>query len=254
MLGFAYREIKRALLEMEDLFGLLDVQPDIQDRPNAPDLTTQGGTLTFYHVSFAYTPNRPLLKDISFSVPAGKKTAIVGPSGAGKSTIARLLFRFYEPTAGTITIDDQDITKVTQHSLRKAIGVVPQDMILFNDTIAYNIAYGCPGASLAAIQEAARMANLHDFIASLPEGYDTPVGERGLKLSGGEKQRVAIARTLLKNPCIYLFDEATSALDENTEIRILNKIFNKIKDKTIISISHNENALTYCKKVLNLKE
>ena len=211
ILGFAYREIKRSLVEMEHMFGLLDEPIEIQDAENACPCAIQKGEIVFDKVNFSYNPDRQILKDVSFTVPAGKKVAIVGSSGSGKSTIGRLLYRFYDVRSGSIRLDGVDIKKVTQRSLQKSIGVVPQDMVLFNESIAYNIAYGNPGATQEHIEKAARMANLIPFIQKLPEGYETIVGERGLKLSGGEKQRVAIARTLLKNPKIFLLDEATSS-------------------------------------------
>src|SRR6266700_2993471 len=204
---------ERAAVRSETMMALLKVAPDIEDRPGAPALAVDRGTVAFRHVDFRYDPRRAILGDVDFAVPSGATLAVVGPSGAGKSTIARLLFRFYDVDDGAIEIDGQDIREVTQDSLRRAIGVVPQDTVLFNDTIYYNIAYGRPGASRSEIEEAARLAHIHDFIAGLPDGYDTSVGERGLKLSGGEKQRVAIARVILKAPRILIFDEATSALD-----------------------------------------
>src|SRR4029077_10720050 len=215
-----YRNVKQSLVDLEQMFGLLKVAPEITDRPGAPDLAVRRGEVALRQVDFRYDPRRAILEDIDFRIEPGHTVAIVGPSGTGKSTIARLLFRFYDVDAGSIEIDGQDIRDVTQDSLRRAIGVVPQDTVLFNDSILYNIAYGRPGASRAAIEEAARFARIHDFIAGLPDGYDTTVGERGLKLSGGEKQRVAIARVILKAPRILIFDEATSALDTKTEREI----------------------------------
>ncbi|MHA1189463.1 MAG: ABCB family ABC transporter ATP-binding protein/permease, partial [Alphaproteobacteria bacterium] len=211
-IGFVYREIKQGLADIETMFALLGEKPEVVDKPAAPPIAVSDGAIRFENVFFDYDPDRSILKDVSFEVPAGATVAIVGPSGAGKSTISRLLFRFYDVTSGRITIDGQDIRDVTQESLRAAIGIVPQDTVLFNDTIGYNIRYGHWPADKAAIEEAAAMAQITEFIADLPAGYDTPVGERGLKLSGGEKQRVAIARTILKSPPILILDEATSAL------------------------------------------
>src|SRR6516165_7185684 len=219
-LGVVYRNIKQSLTDIEQMTALLAVKPEIVDRPGAPALIVGRGTLAFRRIDFRYDVRRPILSDIDFRVPAGSQIAIVGPSGAGKSTIARLLFRFYDVEAGAIEIDGQDIREVTQESLRRAIGVVPKDTVLFNDTIYYNIAYGRPDAAPAEIEEAARLAHIHNFITALPDGYQTMVGERGLKLSGGEKQRVAIARVILKAPRILIFDEATSALDTKTEREI----------------------------------
>ena len=216
-LGVLYREIKQSLTDLDKMFGLLERHREVDDAPGAPPLQVHEGRLRFENVGFAYEPARPILHDLSFEIPPGKTLAVVGASGAGKSTLARLLYRFYDVNAGRITIDGQDIRQVTQSSLRQAIGIVPQDTVLFNDTVEYNIAYGRPGASREAVEAAARAAHIHAFIAAQPKGYDTMVGERGLKLSGGEKQRVAIARTLLKNPPILIFDEATSALDSANE-------------------------------------
>ena len=217
-IGTLYREIKQSLVDIESLFVILDQPAEVEDKAGAKPLAVGPAAVRFEDVTFHYDPERAILKGVSFEVPAGKTVAIVGPSGAGKSTISRLLFRFYDVTGGRITIDGQDIRDVTQTSLRAAIGMVPQDTVLFNDTIRYNIRYGRPSATDAEVEEAARMAQISDFIERLPKGYDTEVGERGLKLSGGEKQRVAIARTILKAPPILMLDEATSALDTHTEI------------------------------------
>ena len=238
ILGFAYREIKLAVVNMEEMFGLLNVPQEIQDPASPLPFAHSKGHLKFSQVNFYYNPDRPILKDISFEVHSGKTTAIVGPSGAGKSTISRLLFRFYDVQSGTITIDDIDIRSMRQHDLRQTIGIVPQDTVLFNDTIFYNIAYGNPHAPKEAVIEAAKLAKIHDFITSLPQGYETMVGERGLKLSGGEKQRVAIARTLLKKPAIFLFDEATSALDTQTEKEIQRSLREVSKNHTTLIIAH----------------
>ncbi len=238
MLGFAYREIRNALVNMEKMFGLLDVTTEIADRPGAPPLVVTGGEIVFDHVDFHYEAARPILYDVNFRVPAGNTVAIVGSSGAGKSTVSRILFRFYDVASGSVKIDGQDIRDVQQTSLRAAIGVVPQDTVLFNDTIYYNIAYGRPEASREEVEQAARMARIHDFIMALPLGYEATVGERGLKLSGGEKQRVAIARTILKNPRILLFDEATSALDTRTEQEIQRSLEEVSRGRTTVVIAH----------------
>ena len=238
MLGMVYREIRQGLIDMEAMFGLIDTPAEVVDTPGAPELAVSGGAVCFHDVSFAYDPDRQILRGIDLSVPAGRTLAVVGASGAGKSTLARLLFRFYEPTGGRITIDGQDIAAVSQASLRRAIGIVPQDTVLFNDTIGYNIAYGRDGASHDEVVTAARGAAIHDFIESLPLGYDTKVGERGLKLSGGEKQRVAIARTLLKNPPVLILDEATSALDSRTEAEIQDTLGRIAARRTTIVIAH----------------
>jgi ABC-type transport system involved in Fe-S cluster assembly fused permease/ATPase subunit len=237
-MGMLYREIKQALIDIDDMFQILDRNPEIQDRPGARPLQVSEGTVRFEDVHFAYIPERPILKGVSFEVPAGRTVAIVGPSGAGKSTISRLLFRFYEPSRGRILIDGQDIAEVQQASLRGAIGMVPQDTVLFNDTIGYNVQYGRWDAGPDEMQEAARLAQIDRFISGLPEGYDTSVGERGLKLSGGEKQRVAIARTILKGPPILVLDEATSALDTFTEKEIQDALDRVSRGRTTLVIAH----------------
>lgn len=223
---------------MENMLDLLMVKKEITDRPNAPTLQLTKGEVRFDSVSFGYDPRRPILNKVSFTIPAGKTVAVVGASGAGKSTLSRLLFRFYDVTDGAIYIDDQDIRNVTQASLREAIGIVPQDTVLFNDTLRYNIAYGRTSSTFAEIERAAKLAHIHNFIISLPDGYETRVGERGLKLSGGEKQRVAIARTILKNPAILVFDEATSALDTHTEREIQAHLREVSRDHTTLVIAH----------------
>ncbi len=252
-LGFVYREIKQSLADMESMFELLDVEAEIRDPSDAPALAVDRGEVAFEGVSFHYGRDRGILEDLSFRVPAGRMVAIVGPSGAGKSTISRLLFRFYDVTSGTIRIDGQDIRRVTQSSLRAAIGIVPQDTVLFNDTVYYNIAYGRPGAAPSEIEEAARLAHIHDFVQSLPEGYQTRVGERGLKLSGGEKQRVAIARTILKDPRILLFDEATSALDSHTEKEIQANLAEIAARHTTIVIAHRLSTIIDADEILVLE-
>ncbi len=251
-LGFVYREIKRSLIDMESMFRLLAQQADVADTPDAPALVVNGGRVQFENVTFAYDKRRPVLKDVSFEVPSGGKTAIVGPSGSGKSTISRILFRFYDVSGGQVTIDGQDIRQVSQDSVRAAIGMVPQDTVLFNDTIYYNIAYGRPDASPAEIEEAARLAHIHDFVMALPDGYQSSVGERGLKLSGGEKQRVAIARTILKNPAILIFDEATSALDSHTEREILEALREVSADRTTLTIAHRLSTIVDADEILVL--
>jgi len=253
-LGSAYREIKYSLIDMEAMFGLLDSQAEITDPSDAIPLSPHGGHVRFENVTFAYDARRPVLKDVSFDVPAGKSVAIVGSSGAGKSTLSRLLFRFYDVNAGAITIDGHDIRAVTQASLRAAIGIVPQDTVLFNDTIFYNIAYGRPKASRGDVEEAAKLAKIHDFVLGLPDGFDTIVGERGLKLSGGEKQRVAIARTILKAPPILLFDEATSALDTHTEKEIQASLKEVATGRTTIMIAHRLSTVVDADEILVLSE
>ncbi|WP_331255217.1 ABC transporter ATP-binding protein/permease [Candidatus Bealeia paramacronuclearis] len=253
-IGFAYRETKQALINMEEMFSLLDQASEVQDAKNAKDYVFKGGKIEFRNVGFAYNPNRTILKDVSFTVPSGKTLAIVGESGAGKSTISRLLFRFYDVTKGQVLIDDQNIRKITQKSLRQAIGIVPQDTVLFNDTIYYNIAYGNPTATTEQIEEAAKAAQIHAFIQKLPEGYQTLVGERGLKLSGGEKQRVAIARTLLKKPYIFMFDEATSALDSHTEKEIQTCLQSISSRHTTLIIAHRLSTIIHADEILVMSE
>ena len=251
-MGMVYREIKQGLIDVETMFALLGDRPQIVDKPGAEPLHVTRGEVRFENVSFAYDPDRPILKNVSFEVPAGKMVAIVGPSGAGKSTIARLLFRFYELTRGRILIDGQDIRDVTQDSLRAAIGMVPQDTVLFNDTIAYNIRYGKPGATESELRDAARLAQIHDFIVTLPQGYDSLVGERGLKLSGGEKQRVAIARTILKAPPILMLDEATSALDSHTEKDIQDALERVARERTSLVIAHRLSTVVHADNIIVL--
>jgi ATP-binding cassette subfamily B protein len=253
-LGVIYREIKQALTDIEKLFGLLDREREIADLPDAAELQVRGGAVVFDDVRFAYDPVRPILHGVSFEIPAGKKVAVVGPSGSGKSTLARLLYRFYDIDGGQIRIDGQDIRTVTQSSLRRAIGIVPQDTVLFNDTVAYNIAYGRPGAGPEEVEAAARAAHIHGFISATPLGYDTMVGERGLKLSGGEKQRVAIARTLLKNPPILIFDEATSALDSTNERAIQAELEAVGQNKTVLVIAHRLSTVVDAHEILVLEQ
>ncbi len=252
-LGVIYREIKQSLTDLDRMFTLMDREREIADAPGAPDLSVPSQvSVEFDRVSFAYDSDRPILHDISFTIPAGKTVAVVGPSGSGKSTLARLLYRFYDVQQGAVKLAGQDIRTVTQASVRRAIGIVPQDTVLFNDTVAYNIAYGRPGASQADIEEAARSARIHDFIQQSPAGYDTMVGERGLKLSGGEKQRVAIARTLLKNPPILIFDEATSALDSANERAIQAELQSVAQNRTTLVIAHRLSTVVDAHEILVL--
>jgi ATP-binding cassette, subfamily B, heavy metal transporter len=249
-LGVIYREIKQSMTDMEKMFALLSQNREIADAPDAKPLLAIGGAVRFENVRFGYDADRTILHDISFEIPAGKTVAVVGPSGAGKSTLARLLFRFYDVNAGRVSIDGQDIRHVTQQSLRQAIGIVPQDTVLFNDTVEYNIAYGRPGAGRAEVEGAAKAAHIHQFIASTPKGYDTMVGERGLKLSGGEKQRVAIARTLLKNPPLLIFDEATSALDSANERAIQAELKSAARNKTALVVAHRLSTVVDAHQIL----
>ena len=251
-IGSSYREIKQGLIDVEGMFGILRENTQIADRPGASTFVAGKGHISFENVHFAYDEERPILKGISFNIPAGKTVAIVGPSGAGKSTISRLIFRFYDITSGRIAIDGQDIQAVTQESLRRALGMVPQDTVLFNDTITYNIGYGRPGASMADIVEAAKLAQIHDFVLSFPKGYDTVVGERGLKLSGGEKQRVSIARTILKAPPILVLDEATSALDTFTEQEIQHALKQVSRNRTTLVIAHRLSTVVDADEIIVL--
>jgi ATP-binding cassette subfamily B protein len=252
LLGTVYREINQALIDMEKMFDVLNVAPEVKDKPDAPDLSVRGGEVRFENVVFSYDPERTILKGISFTVPAGKTVAIVGPSGAGKSTISRILYRFYEIESGRVTIDGQDIRDVRQDSVRSVIGIVPQDTVLFNDTIRYNIKYGRITASDEEIEEAARLAQIEPFIRQLPDGFKAMVGERGLKLSGGEKQRVAIARTILKNPPILLLDEATSALDTHTEREIQSALREVSRNRTTLVIAHRLSTVIDADQILVL--
>jgi ATP-binding cassette subfamily B protein len=254
LLGMVYRTIRQGLIDMEAMYVLIDTPQEIVDKPDAPMLHAEAGEVRFDHVVFGYDPERVILKDVSFTVPPGRTLAIVGPSGAGKSTIARLLFRFYDIQAGRILIDGQATDTVTQASLRQSIGIVPQDMVLFNDTVGYNIGYGREGASRAEIEAAAKSASIHDFIMSLPKGYDTRVGERGLKLSGGEKQRVAIARTLLKDPPILVLDEATSALDSRTEAEIQDVLRRIARRRTTLIVAHRLSTIVDADEIIVLDQ
>jgi len=252
-LGVIYREIKQSLADMERMFKLLNEHQEIQDAPGAQPLQLEGAEVKFSHVDFSYELNRKILFDVSFTIPPGQTVAVVGPSGSGKSTLSRLLFRFYDVSAGSITIDGQDLRAVTQSSLRGVIGIVPQDTVLFNDTIFYNIAYGRPDATPEEVMAAARVAHIHDFIHELPQGYDTMVGERGLKLSGGEKQRIAIARTILKNPAVLVFDEATSALDSKTEQAIQTELMQIARGRSTLMIAHRLSTIAHADRILVLE-
>ncbi|MEO8686031.1 MAG: ABC transporter ATP-binding protein/permease [Devosia sp.] len=253
-IGFVYRELRQGLTDIEEMFKLLDQKAEIMDKPGAKPLAVTGPVIRFDNVSFHYDPDRPILKGVSFEVPAGKTVAIVGPTGAGKSTISRLLYRFYDVTGGSITVDGQDLRDITQESLRAAIGMVPQDTVLFNDSIGYNIEYGRPGATQEEVRSAAAMAQVGPFIETLPKGYDTPVGERGLKLSGGEKQRVAIARTILKAPSILILDEATSALDTKTERNIQSALDIVSANRTTVVIAHRLSTVINADEILVLRD
>ena len=254
MLGWVYRVLRQSFTDIEQMYALLAERSEIEDKPGAPALKPGPGRIAFHNVSFAYDERRPILNDVSFEIPAGKTVAVVGPTGGGKTTVARLLFRFYDPQSGSITIDGQDLRDVTQDSLRNVIGVVPQDTVLFNDSIRYNIAYGDVSAEPAKIEDAARRAQLSDFIAKLPDGYQTRVGERGLKLSGGEKQRVAIARVLMKNPEILIFDEATSSLDLRTEHEIQENLRQISAHRTTLVIAHRLSTVVDADEILVLDD
>ncbi len=253
-LGIVYSQLKHAITDMQLMFDVLEKRPEIEDAADAVELDVRQGEVRFDKVSFAYDPERPILHDISFTIPAGHRVAVVGPSGAGKSTLSRLLFRFYEVSEGSICIDNQDIRSVTQQSLRAAIGIVPQDTVLFNDTLRYNIGYARQGAGFDEIERAAKLANIHELIAGLPKGYDTVVGERGLKLSGGEKQRVAIARAILKNPKILVFDEATSSLDSHSEQIILESLRKAAQNHTTLVIAHRLSTIVDADRILVMQQ
>ncbi|MFV8834006.1 ABC transporter ATP-binding protein/permease [Aquisalimonas sp.] len=254
VLGFVYREIRQALVDIERMFGLLGEEAGVRDRPDAAELQPDGGAVAFRDVGFAYQPERRILEGVSFTIPAGAKVAVVGPSGAGKSTVARLLFRFYDVTSGAITVNGQDVRDVSQNSLRAAIGVVPQDTVLFNDTIYYNVAYGRPDATEAEVRRAIHLADLDDFVARLPDGLDTVVGERGLKVSGGEKQRIAIARVLLKDPPILVLDEATSSLDSASEQAILSALNTVARQRTTLAIAHRLSTIMDADRIVVLDQ
>jgi len=254
LLGFVYREIRQSLIDMQEMFGLLEQPAEIADKPNAPELEVTGASIEFVDVSFSYQAERPILKKLSLQIKGGQSVAIVGASGSGKSTIGRLLFRFYDVSAGALLIDGQDVRDISQASLQRNIGVVPQDTVLFNDTIFYNISYGDPSASIEAVEAAAKAAKVHDFILQLPDGYQTKVGERGLKLSGGEKQRVGIARTILKNAPILLLDEATSALDTKTERDIQYSLQQMSRDRTVVIIAHRLSTVVDADKIVVLEQ
>ena len=253
-MGMVYREIKQGLTDIERMMEVLEKNPEVADRPGAKDLHVKGGAISFENVRFAYDPERVILKDLSFEVPAGKMVAIVGPSGAGKSTISRILLRFYDVSGGAVLIDGQDIRDVTQSSLRAAMGVVPQDTVLFNDSIFYNIKYGRPDATDEDVVKAADMAQIDAIVKTLPDGYQTMVGERGLKLSGGEKQRVAIARTILKGPPILILDEATSALDSHTEKEIQDALDRVSRNRTTLVIAHRLSTIIHADNILVLEK